>query len=163
MSLIDINTYGGARGPWVDEEECLPFPIFIAELELLVGNSKNGRPDGVQLLELLQKLVATIPRTDKAVLKLHQRQCESMLYDVLTHGIGAAVREATYTLPGVLSTATSVACNRRVQLQAAGTRHACTSAGECPVLTCNQQGAGVHATGPTLLASIGYPLHPAPT
>ncbi len=134
MSLIDVNSYGGARGPWVDEEECLPFPIFIAELELLVGNSKNGRPDGVQLLELLQKLVATIPRTDKAVLKLHQRQCESMLYDVLTHGIGAAVREASYSPPGVSGIAISIACNLRVQLRAnrwaPGTRHACTSAAE---------------------------------
>lgn len=74
-----------------DEEEVLPFPVFIAELELLVGNSKRGKPDGVQLLELLQKLLATIPRTDKAVVKQHQRQCEAMLYDVLAHGIGAAV------------------------------------------------------------------------
>eukprot|EP00198_Chlamydomonas_reinhardtii_P002746 XP_001692082.1 predicted protein [Chlamydomonas reinhardtii] len=79
-----------------DEEEVLPFPVFIAELELLVGNSKRGKPDGVQLLELLQKLLATIPRTDKAVVKQHQRQCEAMLYDVLAHGIGAAVRRLIF-------------------------------------------------------------------
>ena len=93
---------GVASGAHLDEEECLPFPIFIAELELLVGNSKRGKPDGVQLLELLQKLVATIPRTDKAVLKQHQRQCEAMLYDVLAHGIGAAVSRAKGTGLGYL-------------------------------------------------------------
>lgn len=78
-------------GAHFDEEECLPFPIFMAELELLVGNSKRGKPDGVQLLELLQKLVATIPRTDKAIIKQHQRQCETMLHDVLAHGVCTAV------------------------------------------------------------------------
>ncbi|KXZ55551.1 hypothetical protein GPECTOR_2g1100 [Gonium pectorale] len=78
-------------GLHLDEEECLPFPIFTAELELLVGNSVRGKqPDGVQLLELLQKLVVSIPRTERSVLKQHQRQCEAILYDVLSHGIGAA-------------------------------------------------------------------------
>ncbi|GLC70784.1 hypothetical protein PLESTF_001032900 [Pleodorina starrii] len=96
MSPPDKGPLGVAPGAHLDEEECLPFPIFMAELELLVGNSKRGKPDGVQLLELLQKLVATIPRTDKAVLKQYQRQCEAMLYDVLAHGIGAAVRRLIY-------------------------------------------------------------------
>ncbi|GIL52578.1 hypothetical protein Vafri_8312 [Volvox africanus] len=94
--LPPMKEPGVAPGAHLDEEECLPFPIFMAELELLVGNSKSGKPDGVQLLELLQKLVATIPRTDKAILKQHQRQCEAMLYDVLAHGIGSAVRRLIY-------------------------------------------------------------------
>ncbi|GFR48876.1 hypothetical protein Agub_g10725 [Astrephomene gubernaculifera] len=96
MSPLEASS-GVNAATYVDEEECLPFPIFIAELELLVGNSKRGKPDGVQLLELLQKLVATIPRTDKPVMKQYQRQCETMLYDVLVHGVGAAVRRLIYS------------------------------------------------------------------
>lgn len=91
---------GGGAGPsstatYYDEEECLALPVFAAELELLVPSGRRqggGRPDGVQLLELLQKLAATIPSTEKAVLKRHQRQAEAKLYDVLSHGVGGAVR-----------------------------------------------------------------------
>jgi hypothetical protein len=88
-----------ATAVYYDEEECLALPIFIAELELLVaagGGARGGRAtaklDGVQLLELLQKLSATIPHTHRAVLKQYQRQVESTLYGILVHGsVGGAV------------------------------------------------------------------------
>ena len=61
---------------YIDEEDCLGLEVFLAELELIIGASKggggglsssssskgSGRPDQVQLLELLPKLAATIPR-----------------------------------------------------------------------------------------------------
>ena len=59
---------------YIDEEDCLGLDVFLAELELIIGASKggggggggsskgSGRPDQVQLLELLPKLAATIPR-----------------------------------------------------------------------------------------------------
>ena len=59
---------------YIDEEDCLGLDVFLAELELIIGASKggggggggsskgSGRPDQVQLLELLPKLAATIHR-----------------------------------------------------------------------------------------------------
>ena len=76
---------------FLDEEDCLPFEIFVAELELVVGSSRRDRPDAVQLMELLQKLIATVDRTDRNVLKLHQRRCEAALTDILSIGMGSAV------------------------------------------------------------------------
>jgi hypothetical protein len=81
-----------------DEEDVLPVPVFGAELELLVAEGRRaGGPsklDAVALLELLQKLLAAVPRTGTALVKAHQRQCETLLYDVLSHGVGPAVGTA---------------------------------------------------------------------
>ena len=72
---------------YYDEEECLTFAVFVAELELVVGSSKDKRsPDGGRLLELLQKLAASISRADRATLKAHQARCESALVEALTKG-----------------------------------------------------------------------------
>jgi hypothetical protein len=75
-----------------DEEECLGFGVFVAELELILGTSRGLRPDQTALLELLQKLQASIISTrDSAVLKQHQRRCEAALYDITYKGSCAAV------------------------------------------------------------------------
>lgn len=68
-----------------DEEECLSFDVFVAELELLVGN-KQSKPDGVSLLQLLQKLIATINRTERKILKMYQKRCEGIFTDLLAVG-----------------------------------------------------------------------------
>jgi hypothetical protein len=78
---------------YFDEEECLGFGVFVAELELVVGSSKGRKPDQTVLLELLQKLQASITSTrDPAVLKQHQKRCEAALYDIIYKGACAAVR-----------------------------------------------------------------------
>jgi hypothetical protein len=75
---------------WLDEEDLLGFNVFVAELELIGGGSK--RPDNVALLEVLQKLVASINTTDRAVLKSSQKRCEALLVDVIYKGACAPVR-----------------------------------------------------------------------
>jgi len=96
---------------WHDEEELLQFNVFVAELELIVGNSKDKRPDNVALLELLQKLVASINNTDQAVLKGSQKRCETAMVGVLTKGacaqVGCGFSKAGETL---LAHARSVLC-----------------------------------------------------
>lgn len=78
---------------YFDEEECLGFGVFVAELELVVGSSKGRKPDQTVLLELLQKLQASITSTrDPAVLKQHQKRCEAASYDIIYKGACAAVR-----------------------------------------------------------------------
>lgn len=78
---------------YFDEEECLGFGVFVAELELVVGSSKGRKPDQTVLLELLQKLQASITSTrDPAVLKQHQKRCEAALYDIIHKGACTAVR-----------------------------------------------------------------------
>jgi hypothetical protein len=73
-----------------DEEDCLGFGVFVAELELILGTSRDRRPDQVQLLELLQKLQASISASEVSVLKKHQKRCEAALYDIIYKG-GCAV------------------------------------------------------------------------
>eukprot|EP00878_Enallax_costatus_P025611 GHUV01027417.1.p1 GENE.GHUV01027417.1~~GHUV01027417.1.p1 ORF type:complete len:158 (+),score=37.41 GHUV01027417.1:558-1031(+) len=75
-----------------DEEECVGFGVFVAELELIIGTSRAGRPDQVQLLELLQKLQASISTTDSNVVKQHQKRCETALYDIIYKGSCSVVR-----------------------------------------------------------------------
>eukprot|EP00879_Flechtneria_rotunda_P018180 GHRR01019068.1.p1 GENE.GHRR01019068.1~~GHRR01019068.1.p1 ORF type:complete len:279 (+),score=119.00 GHRR01019068.1:164-1000(+) len=72
-----------------DEEECLGFGVFVAELELIVGSSRDKKPDQIQLLELLQKLAASIASADGSVLKQHQKRCEAALYNVVYKGPSA--------------------------------------------------------------------------
>ncbi len=79
---------------YYDEEECLGFDVFVAELELIVGTRKDKRPDEVQLLELLQKLLVSVSKTDKAVLKQYQKRCEAVLVDLLYKGTCKTVSAA---------------------------------------------------------------------
>lgn len=75
-----------------DEEECLGFGVFVAELELVVGTSKGRKPDQAVLLELLQKLHASITATrDSTILRQHQKRCEAALYEILYKGCCNAV------------------------------------------------------------------------
>lgn len=85
-----------------DEEECLGFGVFVAELELIIGTSRDRRPDQTQLLELLQKLQASIGTTDTSVLKQHQKRCEAALYDIIYKGPCAVVSEASCMQPASL-------------------------------------------------------------
>lgn len=69
---------------FLDEEDCLGFGVFVAELELVVGSSRDRKPDQAVLLELLQKLQASIAATaELAVLKQHQKRCEAALYNII--------------------------------------------------------------------------------
>ena len=72
---------------YVDEEDCLGFKIWVAELELVVGGSRGKRKaDVAQSYHLLQKLVVTIDRTDRAEVREYQRRCEDALIDILLKG-----------------------------------------------------------------------------
>ncbi|KAK9820084.1 hypothetical protein WJX72_005985 [[Myrmecia] bisecta] len=78
---------------YVDEEEALPFHIWVAELELLTGNAKGPRKvDPVACFELLQKLLVTIDRTERVKLKEYQRRCEDALMEILLKGTAPPVR-----------------------------------------------------------------------
>lgn len=63
-----------------------PACMQIAELELLVGTARTGRADPVACFELLQKLLVSIDRTDRARLKEYGRRCEAALVDILLRG-----------------------------------------------------------------------------
>eukprot|EP00882_Tetradesmus_deserticola_P004613 GHRQ01004862.1.p1 GENE.GHRQ01004862.1~~GHRQ01004862.1.p1 ORF type:complete len:134 (+),score=61.09 GHRQ01004862.1:329-730(+) len=80
-----------------DEEDCLGFDVFVAELELILGTSRDRRPDQVQLLELLQKLQASISTSESSVLKKHQKRCEAALYGIIYKGGCAVVRNLVAT------------------------------------------------------------------
>ncbi|KAL3133260.1 hypothetical protein ABBQ38_007141 [Trebouxia sp. C0009 RCD-2024] len=70
-----------------DEEEALSFNVWVAELELLVGNARgNRRVDPIYSFELLQKLQGSIQRSDRAQLHNYQRKCEDALTTVLMKG-----------------------------------------------------------------------------
>jgi hypothetical protein len=66
-------------GVHYDEEELLGLELFAAELELTLASSRDGRGDQTQLLELLQKLQASIGAAPPAVVKRCERQCETAL------------------------------------------------------------------------------------
>jgi hypothetical protein len=84
-------TSRGSNVVFYDEEDCLGFGVFAAELELIVGSTRDRKPDQVQLLELLQKLLASISTTDPKVVKQHQKRCEAALYDIIYKGPCAVV------------------------------------------------------------------------
>lgn len=78
---------------YTDEEEALSFNVWVAELELLVGNARgNRRVDPVYSFELLQKLQGSIQRSDRAQLHNYQRKCEDALTTVLLKGAPPPVR-----------------------------------------------------------------------
>lgn len=90
---------------YTDEEEALSFNVWVAELELLVGNARgNRRVDPIYSFELLQKLQGSIQRSDRAQLHSYQRKCEDALTTVLLKGAPP---------PVTLSAQGSVMCHRR--------------------------------------------------
>ena len=93
---------------YTDEEEALSFNVWVAELELLVGNARgNRRVDPIYSFELLQKLQGSIQRSDRAQLHSYQRKCEDALTTVLLKGAPPPVS---------LSIWRSVMCHRRYAL-----------------------------------------------
>jgi hypothetical protein len=82
-----------AAAAYVDEEDCLGFKIWVAELELIVGGSRGTRKaDAAQVFLLLQKLVVTLDRTDRAEVREYQRRAEDALIDILLKGAPPPVR-----------------------------------------------------------------------
>lgn len=80
---------------FVDEEEALSFNVWVAELELLVGNARgNRRVDPIYSFELLQKLQGSIRRSERAQLQSYQRKCEDALTIVLLKGAPPPVRSS---------------------------------------------------------------------
>jgi hypothetical protein len=78
---------GSPRAAYIDEEDCLGFKIWVAELELIVAGSKGKKkPDAAQVFTLLQKLVVTLDRTERDEVREYQRRCEAALIDVLLKG-----------------------------------------------------------------------------
>ena len=86
--FIRSDEMEGEENTYFDEEDLLGFKIWVAELELLVGGSKGKQykiePGACH--RLLQKLLATIDRTDITELKEYQRRCEDALVDILLKG-----------------------------------------------------------------------------
>ncbi|KAL4528840.1 hypothetical protein Ndes2437A_g03376 [Nannochloris sp. 'desiccata'] len=78
---------------YIDEEDCLGFKIWVAELELIVGSSRGKKKaDPTQAFVLLQKLVITLDRTDRTEVRKYQRRCEDALIDILLKGAPPPVR-----------------------------------------------------------------------
>ncbi|KAL4425068.1 hypothetical protein ABPG77_010382 [Micractinium sp. CCAP 211/92] len=78
---------------YVDEEALLGFKIWVAELELLVGNARGrAKPDQAQCFQLLQKLVVTLDRCERPEVKEYQRRCEEAVVDILLKGAPPPVR-----------------------------------------------------------------------
>ena len=76
----------------MDEEEVLGFPVWAAELDLLVGGSKGGQvSDQGQCFELLQKIQATLARTARKEVQEYQRRCEEALCSLLLKGAAPPV------------------------------------------------------------------------
>lgn len=96
MNTIPLYDMGplqrGLSSLHLDEEECLGFDVFVAELELAVGTSKDRKPDGVALLDILQKLNVSLDRADRTVLKQQQKRCEAVIMDILLKGVSSKIR-----------------------------------------------------------------------
>lgn len=92
-AFVRSSSGGSLAYTFVDEEVLLGFPIFVAELELLVGNARGrAKPDQVQCFQLLQKLVVTLDRCERPQVKEFQRRCEEAVVDVLLKGAPPPVR-----------------------------------------------------------------------
>ena len=79
--------------------QALGFHVWVAELELLVGQargaSKQPGVDPVAAVELLQKLQATIESAAPGMLRQYQRRCEEALADILLRGTAPPVGACT--------------------------------------------------------------------
>ena len=84
---------------FVDEEEALSFNVWVAELELLVGNARgNRRIDPIYSFDLLQKLLGSINRSERSQLQSYQRKCEDALMTVLLKGATPPVCACAFAL-----------------------------------------------------------------
>ncbi|KAK9865210.1 hypothetical protein WJX84_003181 [Apatococcus fuscideae] len=80
----------------MEEEEVLGFPVWAAELDLLVGGSKGGQvSDQGQCFELLQKIQITLARTTRSEVQEYQRRCEEALCSILLRGAAPPIRRLT--------------------------------------------------------------------
>lgn len=133
---------------YADEEEALSFNVWVAELELLVGNARgNRRVDPIYSFELLQKLQGSIQRSDRAQLHSYQRKCEDALTTVLLKGAPP---------PVTLSAQGSVMCQRRSSLLIAS-KHGLIS-----WLTCDSWTHTGTSAGGSVLGELIHPGgHPA--
>jgi len=80
---------------YFDEEDLLGYKIWVAELELLVSQQKQGTCSKIDFgacYALLQKLHATIDDTSVDEIKEYQRRCEDALLDILLKGCPPPVR-----------------------------------------------------------------------
>ena len=85
---------------YLDEEDCLGFKIWVAELELLVGSAKRQRrPDPGRAHRLLQKLVTTLDRAERSEVREYQRRAEDALIDILLKGGPPPVRTSLSKMP----------------------------------------------------------------
>lgn len=92
QSLGRQGSVTNAPSYYVDEEDVLGFHVWVAELELLVGNAKGQRrADACACFELLQKLLVTIDQSDASRVREYQRRCETALYEVLLKGAAPPV------------------------------------------------------------------------
>ena len=88
-----LQNFSAETAAYVDEEDCLGFKIWVAELELIIGSSRGKKKaDAVQSFLLLQKLVVTLDRTDRLEIREYQRRCEDALIDILLKGAPPPVR-----------------------------------------------------------------------
>lgn len=74
----------------MDEEDLLGFHVFMAEVELLLANSrgKASMPANFAavLVEILQKLEVSMDHTNVKILKSCQARCEQVLTGILLKG-----------------------------------------------------------------------------
>ncbi len=75
-----------------DEEEVLGFAIWVAELELLVGGRGTQASDAADYFHLLQKLLVTVERDERDIVREYQRRCDDKLHDLIVAGAPAPVR-----------------------------------------------------------------------
>ena len=128
----DGEAEAAARSLYVEEEDCLGFNIWVAELELVVGTAKGKRkPDAAQCLSLLQKLVATLGEAAPAEVRTFQRRCEDALVDILLKGAPPPVSAARASVASAFaSEAAAVAAvwtpTRRAERSGAARRCSCS-------------------------------------
>lgn len=74
----------------LDEEDLLGFHVFMAEVELLLANTKGKAPMPkdftIALVEILQKLEVSMDHTSVKILKSCQNRCEQVLNSILLKG-----------------------------------------------------------------------------
>ena len=88
---------------YLDEEDCLGFKIWVAELELLVGSTRRQRkPDADEAYRVLQKLAVTMDRANRSEIKEYQRRAEDALIDILLKGVPPPVRRLICEILGRL-------------------------------------------------------------